>query len=131
MSKIKSLFSNINFICKLVEWILCLATSIFLADAHTSFYDLRARDLVVVAAPGFFVITLALFVIYIMDKTHELYELITMLAGAILNLVGGVMCFIHFVDDSKRTNTLIVAILMIACGAIMLADWILMFKKKK
>lgn len=102
-----------------------------MSDQNTSFYDLRARDLVIVAAGGFFIVTFSLFLIYIFDESNVLYELIVIFTGAILNLVAGILCIIHFADDTKnRTNTLIVAVFTLACGVIMLVDWIFLIKKK-
>ncbi|KAK9681346.1 hypothetical protein QE152_g38382 [Popillia japonica] len=130
MKSAKELFNNINFVFKLVEWILCLILCVFVGDLNTSYYHLKARDLIVVASAGYFIITFTLFLIYIFDNTNILYELITIFVGAILFLVTGLLCIIHYSDGKDRGTTLVVAIFAIACGVVMLVDWLFLFKKR-
>ncbi|KAK9681345.1 hypothetical protein QE152_g38383 [Popillia japonica] len=148
MKSAKELFRNINFVFKLVEWILCLIMCVFGDDLDDNF---RLRDLVLASSAAYFIITFSLFLVYIFENTNILYELIAIFVGAILLLVTGLCCIIYHYSHSARDyeysdgKMLIVhrsdkwykwippisSIFAIACGVVMLVDWLFLFRKRK
>lgn len=68
--------------------------------------------------------------VYIVDETHYILEVMLISVGGVLNLLVGIMSWIIISKEHRaHKNSLIVAITSTACGVAMIVD--VVFKVKK
>lgn len=103
-----------------------------MCDDRTDYFDSDTLNTTLVSVAGYVVILGVFVIIYIVDDTHHLLELIFLIIGAVLNLICGILNLIGYIDHkySRSCTTLIMAIMCIVAGILMVVDFIRELKNK-
>ncbi|KAF5306871.1 hypothetical protein FQA39_LY00101 [Lamprigera yunnana] len=133
MAELSSLIKDVQFVLKIVEFILCLATSILLSYNSVKYCLYQgSEELVTVAADGYLLIIVIFIILYVIDSHDDTVEKAFLIAGAILNIVAGVLT----VTKTKKaflcgssTNRDAFVTLTIICGVVMFVDFLLQVRK--
>lgn len=110
--------------------ILCIVGVIMLTDKNTMFRNFSSRDLLITAVIVYVIITLAFIIVIIVDDNPRMLCMIFFGTGGILNVVGGILCFMLYSDYDSCGNCMILGITTIVCGILMIVDTILLLLNK-
>lgn len=124
------ILEDINFIFKIVEWVLCSLTCLVMMNPRALAKRRNFRDVVLVTSTTYFIITFTLFIVYIYDESNVLHEAIILIPGAAFALVSRLMCAIYFSMYERDYTLLAAAIMMLTCGVIMVVDFIYLILHK-
>lgn len=88
-------------------------------------------ELVIIAVEVYLLICCAFLVVYVIDETHYLLEMMLILTGGVLNLLAGMMCLaVHGSTSGEMPiKTFVVAVTSTVCGVIMIVDFTLQIQK--
>lgn len=124
-----SLIKDVNVIFKVVEVILCAASTGIITDDFVPVGDMMGTRTAVVTIVGYLIICLCILVSIVLEDESKQLPAILLVVGAILNIVVGILYIVSYVDNKSVSNSVIVGSLQLICGVLMAIDVFFTLKK--
>lgn len=86
-------------------------------------------DYIIVATAVYTLILGVFIVIYVIDNTSRIFELLFLGCGAILNIVAGIIQLIYDIDNSGNWAAFLLSIGMIVIGVLLAVNFFIEFRK--
>ncbi|XP_063917391.1 uncharacterized protein LOC135133069 [Zophobas morio] len=135
MGDLKGLITNLNFILKIIEFILLLIAVIIWATEQMTYGSLKvytvfnSYPLVVTASATWLMITLIFIIVYIAGDTKPIFEMLFIGCGFLMNIIGGFVDIIFGIKEEGNFAAFLVPIMLLLAGALYSSKFVLRISK--